>query len=146
MSRPRSRPLYGLPLLALALGFATPLSAQSDLEKPPPGISSPTIVKAVASLTAVGSRGAITLDWPAAQGASEYRVTRVDNKGSQETTIYQGPPQNFVFEGKECVVVTTPNHLKNCIYQDTKVAKGTLYSYRVWTGGGPSPVASAKAK
>jgi hypothetical protein len=145
MSRTRSRSSYRLPLILLALlGYAVPLAAQ--LEKPPPGATTPTIVKAVASLTADGSKGAITLDWPAAQGASEYRVTRVDNKGSQEATIYQGPAQNFVFEGKECVVTTAANAFKNCIYQDTKVAKGTLYSYRVWTGGGPSPVASARSK
>ena len=144
MSSTRRCPSYGVPLLVLLVAYATPLAAQ--LEKPPPGATTPTIVKAVGSLTAAGGKGAITLDWPAAQGASDYRVTRVDNKGSQETTIYQGPWQNFVFEGKECVVTTAPNAFKNCIYQDTKVEKGTLYSYRVWTGGGPSPVASARAK
>jgi hypothetical protein len=145
VSRLLSRPACWLPLLLLAIGNTAPLVSQV-LEKPPTGATSPTVVKAVASLTAVAGKGSTVLDWPAAAGASNYRVTRVDNKGSQEATLYEGSWQNFVFEGKACTVTETPNPLQNCIYEDKAVTKGVLYSYRVWTGGGPSPVASARAK
>lgn len=145
MPRLMRSPACWLPLLLLVIGNAGPLLSQV-LEKPPEGYTTPTVVKAVASLTAVAGKGSIVLTWPAAAGASDYRVTRVDNKGSQEATLYQGPVQNFVFEGSACTVTETPNPLQNCIYEDKSVTKGTLYSYRVWTGGGPSPVASARAK
>ena len=144
MPRPTSRSACWPALLLLLFANAGSLAAQ--LEKPPPGATTPTVVARVSSLTAQGSKGSIVLDWPAASGAPEYWVTRVDNKGSQEATIYRGPAQNFVFEGKECTPTSVPNHLKNCIYEDKAVSKGVLYSYRVWTGGGPSPVASARAK
>jgi hypothetical protein len=104
------------------------------------------VVGVVSALTAQGGKGSIVLDWPAASGAFEYWVTRVDNKGSPETRIYSGPVANFVFEGKECTATSAPNPLKNCIYEDKSVTKGVLYSYRVWTGSGPSPVASARSK
>ena len=132
--------------LVLAAGNVAPVWSQTVVtERPPTG--TPTVVSAVASLTAIiSSKGEILLEWPAATGASEYRVTRTDNSpGDTEVTVYQGPPTSFVFEGKECMVTTVKNPYKNCVYLDKGLAKKTLYSYRVWTGGGPSPVASTKA-
>jgi hypothetical protein len=146
MPRPMSRPACWPALLLLVIGYAGPVVAQVRVERPPPGATNPTPVGTVASLTAEGGRGSIVLDWPAASGVPEYWVTRVDNKGSQEATIYRGPPQNFVFEGKECTPTSVANALKNCIYEDKGLSKGVLYSYRVWTGSGPSPVASARVK
>ena len=142
MSYLLTRPACWLPLLVLFLGNVGVLTAQ--LDKPP--TTPPTIVKAVASLTSDAGKGSIILDWPAAEGAGSYWVTRVDNKGSQESKLYEGPAGNFVFEGKSCTVSASPNPLTNCIYEDKAVTKGVLYSYRVWTGGGPSPVTSARAK
>ena len=137
---------WWIPALLLAAGNVAPVWSQTVVtERPPTG--TPTVVAAVASLSAsISRKGEIMLDWPAAAGASEYRVTRTDNSpGATEVTIYQGPWGNFVFEGKECTAVPVPNLMKNCIYVDKGLAKKTLYSYRVWTGGGPSPVVSAKA-
>lgn len=147
------RPACWLPLVLLVVGNAGPLASQ-EFEKPPEGYRSPTIVTAVTALSASGTKEGIWLTWPPASGASEYWVTRVDNKGSQETTIYKAPSTSFVFEGTSCSL-TTASVSSNCIFLDKKydkstnpngVVSGTFYSYRVWTGGGPSPVASARTK
>ncbi len=138
---------WWIPAVLLAAGNVAPVWSQGTVVTERPPTTTPTVVAAVANLSAmIWKKGEIYLEWPAAAGASEYRVTRTDNTpGSTEVTIYQGPPGNFVFEGKECVVVPAPNLYKNCIYLDKGLARKTLYSYRVWTGGGPSPVVSAKA-
>jgi hypothetical protein len=141
-----SRPGSWLPLLLLVIGNAAPLLAQEVITERPP-TSPPTVVAPVASLSAMISKGQIYLEWPAAAGASDYRVTRVDNTpGTVETTLFEGPWTNFVFEGKECTVTPVANAYKNCVYLDKAVTKNVLYSYRVWTGGGPSPVVTAKAR
>jgi hypothetical protein len=141
-----SHPGSWLLLLLLVVGNAGSLLSQEVVTERPP-TSPPTVVAAVASLSAMVSKGQIFLEWPAAAGASDYRVTRVDNTpGTAETTLFEGPWTNFVFEGKECTVTPVANTFKNCVFLDKAVTKNVLYSYRVWTGGGPSPVATAKAR
>jgi hypothetical protein len=134
-----------LSLLLLTIGNAGPLFSQVITERAPTG--TPTVVAPVTWVSAmIWQKGEIMLEWPAATGASDYRVTRSDNTpGATEVTIFQGPWTNFVFEGKECTVSPVRNAYKNCVYLDKGLTKKLLYTYRVWTGGGPSPTVSAKA-
>lgn len=133
-----SRTMNGL--LLLATGYAAPLAAQ--LERPP--TTRPTVVAAVASLSVESSKSGIWLRWPPAAGAPEYWVERVDNKGGAPTTIFRGAPTAFAFDGNSCSMTGAP--LNQCAYFDVRLEKGVLYSYRVWTGGGQSPVGHAKAR
>lgn len=142
MSRMMSRPGSGLPLVLLVIGNAGPLLSQA-LEKPQPDYRSPTVVAAVASLEAGSGKDGIWLGWPPAAGASEYWVERTDNKSGTVETIAKGPSTTFTFEGSDCSLTA---HFKNCLYLDQKLIKNQLYSYRVWTGGGQSPVAHARAQ
>jgi hypothetical protein len=129
-----------LPLLLLAVGNSGPLAAQ--LERPP--TTGPTIVAAVASLAVESTKSGIWLRWPPAAGAPEYWVERVDNSGSAPVTLSRGPSTGFAFDGNSCSMSGAP--LNQCVYFDARLGKGVLYSYRVWTGGGQSPVGSAKAR
>lgn len=140
---PRSTRCPGsrLTLFLLVIGNAAPLLSQT-LEKPPPGYNSPTVVEAVASLKAESGKNGIWLGWRAAAGATEYWVERTDNKTGTVETIARGPATMFVFEGSDCSLTA---HFKDCQYTDRKLTKNELYSYRVWTGGGQSPVAHARA-
>lgn len=142
MPRLMSRPACWLPLLVLVVGNAGPLASQV-LEKPPSG--TPTIVSAVASLKAWNDKSGTWLQWPAASGATSYWVTRVDNTVTNppEETIYKGPSTSFTFEGSDCSLTSA---FKNCVFVDHTTYSKHFYSYRVWTGGGPSPVASVTVK
>ena len=142
MSRMMRCPVSWLPVLLLAIGNVGSLAAQ--LERAP--TTSPTVVAAVASLTGWSDKSGIWLQWPPAAGAGSYRVTRVDNSAANppEVTLYEGPSNQFVFEGSNCSL--TDPAFKNCVFVDARTLyKDHLYSYRVWTGGGPSPVATVKA-
>jgi hypothetical protein len=142
MPRMTSRPGSGLPLFLLVIGSSGPLLSQG-LDNPPPDYRSPTVVAAVASLKADGGKNGIWLGWPPAAGASEYWVERTDNRSGTVETIAKGPSTMFVFEGSDC---SPTAHFKDCQYTDRKLTKGEFYSYRVWTGGGQSPVAHARAQ
>lgn len=144
MPRPMRRPACWVPLLLLVIGNVSTLPSQVVTERPPRG--TPTIVTAVASLTAWNDRTGTWLQWPAAPGASEYSVTRVDNSipNPPEETIFKGPPTSFTFEGSDCSPTVT---FKNCVFVDHQTYSRHFYSYRVWsTGGGPSPVASVTVR
>ena len=150
MRRTMSRSTTWLALLMLVTGPAVSLAAQDLRDRPPsyyapkPTVVAPVApVAAVASLTAESGKDGIWLGWPPAAGASDYRIERTDNKSGKVETIASGPATSFTFEGSDCSLTA---HFKNCTYSDAKLIQGTLYSYRVWTGGGQSPVASARAK
>lgn len=134
-----SRMVGWLPLL-LVIGNAGPLAGQ--LERPTP--TRPTVVAAVASLSVESTKSGIWLRWPPAAGAPEYWVERVDNTGSAPVTLSRGPSTGFAFDGNSCSLTGAP--LNQCVFFDARLTKGVLYSYRVWTGGGQSPVGSAKAR
>ena len=138
-----SRMVNGLRLALLVLPVtvdATPLAAQ--LERPP--TTRPTPVASVASLSVESTKSGIWLRWPPAAGAPEYWVERVDNSGSAPVTISRGPSTAFAFDGNSCSMTGAP--LNQCVFFDARLTKGVLYSYRLWTGGGQSPVGSAKAR
>jgi len=150
MSRMMSRPGSRLPLFLLVIGGTVPVTAQIDrgerLDVPLERVTKPTVVAAVAavaSLSAESGKNGIWLGWPPAAGAADYWIERTDNKSGKVETIAKGPATTFTFEGSDCSLTA---HFKNCTYSDAKLIQGTLYSYRVWTGGGQSPVASARAK
>ena len=134
------RMVNAIPLFLLAIGSAGPLAAQ--LERPP--TTPPTVVAAVASLSGESTKSGIWLRWPPASGAPEYWVERVDNSGGAPVTISRGPTTAFAFDGNSCSATGAP--LNQCVYFDAKLTKNVLYSYRVWTGGGQSPVGNAKAR
>ena len=143
MPRPMRSPACWLPLLLLTIGNAGSLLSQVVTERPPTG--TPTVVTAVASLTAWNDKSGTWLQWPAAAGATEYWITKVDNSltNPPEETIFRGPSTGFVFEGSACSTTST---FKNCVFVDHLTYSKHFYSYRVWTGGGPSPVASVTVK
>lgn len=142
MTRPMSRPSWWTPLLLLVLGNVGPLVSQV-LERPP--TTTPTVVSAVASLTASNDQSGNWLFWPSANGATSYWITRVDNSMTNpaEETISKGASTIYTFEGSDC---STTSAFKNCVFVDRTVYNKHFYSYRVWTGGGPSPVASVTVK
>lgn len=140
MSRRMSCSIGWLPPLLLAMGNSGPLAAQLDR---PPTIR-PTVVAAVASLSAESGKSGIWLRWPPAAGALEYWVDRVDNTGSPPVTIARGPSTTYAFDGNSCSMTGAP--LNQCLFFDARVTRNQLYSYRVWTGGGQSPVGNAKAR
>ena len=119
----------------LAIETADPLAAQ--LERP---LTGPTLVEAVVSLSVESSRNGIWLRWPPASGAPEYWVERVDDGGAP-VTISRGPSTIFAFDGNYCSMTVAP--LNQCVYFDPRLIRNRLYSYRVWTGGGSSPVGQA---
>ena len=124
----------------LVIGNVGPLAAQLERAASP----KPTVVPAVASLAVESSRNGVWLRWPPAAGAPEYWVERADNTGGAPVTVSRGPTGTFAFDGNNCSMRGAP--LNQCVYFDPRLTKNVLYSYRVWTGGGPSPVGARESQ
>jgi len=133
------------PLVLAGIVAAFPSVAVGQLTKAP--TTSPTVIVGPASLSATGGPSAILLTFPAVSGVTTYRITRTNNAGDPEKVIYEGPAANPNIANTTCVA---PDF---CAYSDTAVARGYLYSYRVYAlypnpsgppiVSPPSPVASA---
>jgi hypothetical protein len=144
MPRIRSCPLGGLPLLALALACASPLAAQ--LERPPIGSRTPTLILAGPSwLSAAGFIPTrLILKWRAVPNAAAYQIWR-SSTYEPRRMISEGAVANFHSEMETGDLWTL----------DYPVDMTSTYTYQVIAvfvdGAGtrtmstPSPTASAKS-
>ena len=127
--------------MLLVIAGVQPLAAQTRLTKP--AITSPTTISGPAKLVAYSDyvrEGRVFLTWSSVNGASGYRVNRVNNTGESERTIYEGPSSDF----KTTTGTFTPtwgevdcNYASGdpwwyCKYKDVGLTNGVLYSYRVY--------------
>ena len=149
MSKLNSTVSIAIALCAL-LAVADGAAAQTPLPKPT--IGTPTVIVGPTSLSAWSSaRGHVMLTWPAVAGAEKYRLTRIDNTGTPETTIVEAAFSWFVFEGATCSAGTSQ---PTCIFDDASkltinnksavksltggedivVTEGTIYPHTVQTG------------
>ena len=134
-----SKQLFATILLVIA--GVQPLVAQTRLTKPV--ITSPTTISGPAKLVAYSDyvrEGRVFLTWSSVNGASGYRVNRVNNSGESERTIYEGPSSDF----RTTTGTFTPaygevdcNYASGdpwwyCKYKDVGLTNGVLYSYRVY--------------
>lgn len=120
--------------LALLMATALPLQAQTILPKPT--FSKPTVLYGPAKLSAVATKGQVTLTFSPVENAQAYRVTRAstisDPVNGGEVTIYEGPAPGY-FDPPPGGTCSASLGLQGyCQYVDTKVVRSIVYTYRVW--------------
>ena len=129
------RPLGWLALLSLALMLAAPLSAQTPAQKTPQaGRFNPNV--GPASLRAGVWNDPccqIFLMFPAVPMAEKYRVTRSDNAGASETTVFEASVGAFANAKLGHTCTALPNAPATaCVFGDSKAGRSVNYTYRVW--------------
>ena len=132
----------GITLTMLIIPGVPQLGAQTRL--PRPVITSPTTISGPAKLVAYSDyvrEGRIFLNWTPVNGASGYRINRVNNSGEAERTIYEGARTDFSTVnagsftpsyGEVSCDYASPQDMWFCKYKDVGLTNGVLYSYRVY--------------
>jgi hypothetical protein len=106
-------------------------------------IISPTTITGPAKLVAYSDlvrEGRVSLTWTPVNGASGYRVNRVNNSGEAERTIYEGSRTDFMYTtgtftptwGEVYCDAALAQDVWFCRYKDVGLTNGVLYSYRVY--------------
>ena len=119
-----------------------PVAAQTRLTSPIVK-TSPTTISGPAKLVAYSDyvlEGRVFLTWTPVNGASGYRINRVNNSGESERTIYEGSRTDFsTFTGtftpaygEVSCDYASPQDSWYCKHKDVGLTNGLLYSYRVY--------------
>ena len=128
--------------VALVAAGVQPVIAQTRLTSP--GVkTSPTVLVGPAKLVAYSDlvrEGRVFLTWTPVDGASGYRINRVNNSGEAERTIYEGARTDFSTMstgftpsfGEVSCDYASPQDYWYCKYKDVGLTNGVLYSYRVY--------------
>ena len=128
-------------MLLIAAGVQ-PVIAQTRLTSPVVK-TSPTVLVGPAKLVAYSDlvrEGRVFLTWTPVDGASGYRINRVNNSGEGERTIYEGARTDFSTMstgftpsfGEVSCDYASPQDYWFCKYKDVGLTNGVLYSYRVY--------------
>ena len=132
---------FAVALTMMIIAGVQQLGAQTRLTKP--AITSPTTLVGPTKLVAYSDyvrEGRVFLTWTPVNGASGYRINRVNNSGEAENTIYEGPRTDFsTFTGSFTPAYgevncdyASPTDYWYCKHKDVGVTNGVLYSYRVY--------------
>ena len=127
-------------LLLLVLMETQTLAGQTRL--PSPGTrTAVTTLAGPSKISATVYYATVTLYWMSVNGASGYRITRVNNTGEAERVIYEGPRGDFsTFNGTFTPSLSTEVTCRYtdgdpswwCRHKDPDLPRGILYSYRVY--------------
>lgn len=128
-------------LTMLIIAGVQQLGAQTRL--PRPVLTRPTTISGPEKLVAYSDyvrEGRIYLTWTPVNGASGYRINRVNNSGEGEQTIYEGARTDFSTVtasftptyGEVSCDSASPTDMWFCRYKDVGLTNGVLYSYRVY--------------